>query len=466
VQLAWDESLDADIDSYRIHYGTSSSAYTQVTNAGLSTNIVVTGLSTGITYYFAATAIGTNGLESVFSNEISYTVPSIPLTNDYPPVLGFIDDVKLLDGVTSHQIPIVITDQDVPPNPVTVSFIYTNLIVNHSYINDTLILNFNQGPVGSADVIVNADDGKFLVSQTFNVSIEPWLHISRGSPTQHQQWVENVEIEGELYTGFLTNYFYTNVVISWPQYKTAFLQYKTDLNGNWIGSPTWTNNPANFNIQQTPVAFFRISETNFPNLYLVQENFENVGYELNWNQQGNANFNPDYTTTVLNGNESLNINANSQFGRIVHIMSQSQDEVYFYCLFRMNNTLQPRWIANFTDGSANLCQLRILATGRLFVRAGSSGGVSTLGTISPNETYHIWGHYIKGNGSDAFGSIAFSTDGIKPNTGQNYSEHINGDSIVNVSELVLGDAIGVGNGDFDFIWDKVIVSNTPIGDSP
>ncbi len=75
VTLAWDPSPDAGVGSYRVHYGTSPGDYNAATNAGLATSCTVTGLAPGLTYYFAATAVGTNQLESDFSNEVGYTVP-------------------------------------------------------------------------------------------------------------------------------------------------------------------------------------------------------------------------------------------------------------------------------------------------------------------------------------------------------------------------------------------------------
>lgn len=75
ITLAWDPSPDPGIDSYRIHYGTNSGQYGFATNAGLNTNLTVTGLIQGQTYFFAATAIGTNQLESDFSNEVQWVAP-------------------------------------------------------------------------------------------------------------------------------------------------------------------------------------------------------------------------------------------------------------------------------------------------------------------------------------------------------------------------------------------------------
>jgi hypothetical protein len=49
--------------------------YTNMTALGRVTNASVSGMSPGITYYFAAQAIDSNSGESIFSNEINYIVP-------------------------------------------------------------------------------------------------------------------------------------------------------------------------------------------------------------------------------------------------------------------------------------------------------------------------------------------------------------------------------------------------------
>ena len=68
---------------YKVHYGIGSREYTNVLSAGSSLILTVSNLVRGATYYFAATAVDTGGLESDFSNEVSYTVPSLPA----PPLL-------------------------------------------------------------------------------------------------------------------------------------------------------------------------------------------------------------------------------------------------------------------------------------------------------------------------------------------------------------------------------------------
>ena len=84
VTLAWDPSTSPGIAGYRLYQGNASQTYTNVIAAGNSTTATVSNLVGGATYYFAATTYDTNGLESAFSNEVSYNVP---LPTNIPPTI-------------------------------------------------------------------------------------------------------------------------------------------------------------------------------------------------------------------------------------------------------------------------------------------------------------------------------------------------------------------------------------------
>jgi hypothetical protein len=79
VSLAWDPNPETDIAGYRLYYGTEPRVYSAPVDViGQVTTGVVPGLLPGVTYFFAATAYNTAGLESDYSDEISYTTPAIP----------------------------------------------------------------------------------------------------------------------------------------------------------------------------------------------------------------------------------------------------------------------------------------------------------------------------------------------------------------------------------------------------
>jgi hypothetical protein len=76
VSLAWDADSGTDIAGYRLYYGCASGIYTNNVDVGNVTTATVSGLANGLTYYFAATAYDTLGLESIYSPEVSYTAAS------------------------------------------------------------------------------------------------------------------------------------------------------------------------------------------------------------------------------------------------------------------------------------------------------------------------------------------------------------------------------------------------------
>ncbi|MGO9204118.1 MAG: MBG domain-containing protein [Limisphaerales bacterium] len=74
VTLAWDPSTSPEVSGYNLYYGGASQTYTNMVAVGGATNATVSGLLPGARYFFAVTAIDISGLESDFSNEISYQV--------------------------------------------------------------------------------------------------------------------------------------------------------------------------------------------------------------------------------------------------------------------------------------------------------------------------------------------------------------------------------------------------------
>ena len=75
VTLAWGASADSSVVGYRVYWGGASAHYTNVVDVGEVTSNAVANLQPGATYYFAVTAYDNTDLESLFSNELVYTVP-------------------------------------------------------------------------------------------------------------------------------------------------------------------------------------------------------------------------------------------------------------------------------------------------------------------------------------------------------------------------------------------------------
>ena len=75
VTLEWDPVTQSNLAGYKLYVGTASGVYGRSISAGLTTSCVVNDLLGGHTYYFAATASNTSGVESAKSNELVFTAP-------------------------------------------------------------------------------------------------------------------------------------------------------------------------------------------------------------------------------------------------------------------------------------------------------------------------------------------------------------------------------------------------------
>jgi hypothetical protein len=83
ITLAWDESDAAA--GYKIYSGTASNNYTWVVDVGNTLSYTTANLTDGYTYYFAATAYDASGLESDYSDEVSYSANTVPCSYSISP---------------------------------------------------------------------------------------------------------------------------------------------------------------------------------------------------------------------------------------------------------------------------------------------------------------------------------------------------------------------------------------------
>ena len=71
--LAWNANTETNIAGYRLLYGTSSGNYTTTVDVGNTTTATPSNLTNGQAYYAVVTAYNTSGLQSLPSNEVSFT---------------------------------------------------------------------------------------------------------------------------------------------------------------------------------------------------------------------------------------------------------------------------------------------------------------------------------------------------------------------------------------------------------
>lgn len=83
ITFEWNASASTNVDYYKLYQGPSSGTYTNAINVGNVTIFTFTNLVRGWTQFYVVTANTLSGLESLPSNEISYSTPEVPL----PPTL-------------------------------------------------------------------------------------------------------------------------------------------------------------------------------------------------------------------------------------------------------------------------------------------------------------------------------------------------------------------------------------------
>ena len=76
ITLVWDPNTEPDLEGYKCYYGLINGDYEYTVVIGNETICNVTDLKPGETYCFAVTAYNTAGLESDYSEELTYTVPT------------------------------------------------------------------------------------------------------------------------------------------------------------------------------------------------------------------------------------------------------------------------------------------------------------------------------------------------------------------------------------------------------
>ena len=90
VTLAWDANSEPDIAGYTVRYGTASGNYTLSSDAGSATTATISNLTDGLTYFIAVTARNSAGLESLPSQEVSFSTVGnqTPVVNLTSPAAG------------------------------------------------------------------------------------------------------------------------------------------------------------------------------------------------------------------------------------------------------------------------------------------------------------------------------------------------------------------------------------------
>jgi len=203
--------------------------------------------------------------------------------------------------------------------------------------------------------------------------------------------------------------------------------------------------------------------------YLRDQNFEGTGYDNSetWSETAGTP-DEDYTATVLLGSQSLFLDGSGSANQRTSCPTfTGQTDVWYYFLWRPV-TLTGSGTTTFCsvmNGTTELFQVQCSSAGALRV-SGSVNSAATTSTVTVGNTYHVWVHYaadIDGGAASALCSVAFSTTGTKPTSGNNYTAATTGTDTAtsnNMRFLVIGTTLTQN------IYDHFLADDVSIGDNP
>lgn len=111
VVISWNPSEVSAVAGYKIYYGLSSGNYVNVVDAGSATNVTITSLVEGASFYFAAKTYDAFNNESVLSDEVvGYVPPSVVTVTNDPGVVTNSPAGGDTNGSST-------TNNPTPPNP-------------------------------------------------------------------------------------------------------------------------------------------------------------------------------------------------------------------------------------------------------------------------------------------------------------------------------------------------------------
>ena len=306
---------------YNIYYGGASGNYTNMLSAGNATNITVSGLVEGAIYNFAATTYNKSGIQSPFSNEVSYSVPTSAAAVNQPPTLNLINSLTVnenagpqivnLSGITSGAgnqvqtltVKAVSSNPDLIPNPT----------VNYTSPNTTGSLAFTPAPyaTGTSIITVTVDDSganNNLVSRTFMVNVRYFNDTTR--PTdQITAPTANLHVTNAAFT--VTGKAGDNVAVGAVYYSLNGSGWTLATTGNnwanWTANVTLTPGPNTLRSYAVDTSG-NISATNSVSFVHV------VNAMMTVHINGKGTVNPGYNGTLLAINENYAMTASAASG--------------------------------------------------------------------------------------------------------------------------------------------------------
>lgn len=181
---------------------------------------------------------------------------------------------------------------------------------------------------------------------------------------------------------------------------------------------------------------------------LVNERAESGVTGAGFVDSGSVNWN--YTVTVLEGTKSIRCSASASTAKTITPVSAGD------CYFLMNHGVLPASTASMggfrAADTAPRAVLRVNPTGNVAVYCNGGDSAFTVDAMVTGVTYHCWITWL----ASGLCTVAFSTDGIKPTSGNKFASRTGGSGTAALI-TVAGSAT---------TFDKILGSTSAIGSNP
>lgn len=188
---------------------------------------------------------------------------------------------------------------------------------------------------------------------------------------------------------------------------------------------------------------------------IVNEGAEGTGTPAGWTDANSPQW--DYTTTILEGSQSLGITGSTQS---TYNSFSGVPGVWVRFRYRTSAISTNPTICSIRDSSGNqLVRAEVRSTGGVrFYNAANTSVITSAGSeIAINTDYYIWIYYLKGTGANAAYFLYKSTNSTRPGTP--LLNWRTGDSTANAARLLISTGVASTNA----VYDNILVSADELG---
>lgn len=196
--------------------------------------------------------------------------------------------------------------------------------------------------------------------------------------------------------------------------------------------------------------------------YLIDEAFEGTGTPSGWTTTGTVNYD---ATSLMLGAQHMFLGSASAGGAFTISPAGSPMELYFVYRTLDATPGASMQICELTDsGDADGAEIWLTTGGLIRIQDTGDGTSSsnTVTALADSTNYHFWVRVTSGSGTNAVYTVAFSTDGIRPTSGNAFQQKTNGTLTTDVSRGFLGRP----SQNIQARYDHVLVASGTIGDNP